>query len=523
MKTVMRHDFAQVPKVSIPRSTFNLSSGLKTTFDADYLVPIYTADIIPGSTWRMNATHFARLATPIHPILDNLYLDMFWFFVPYRLLWDDWEKFCGAQDDPGDGIDFRLPYMNYASASQSGLGTQWDYFGLPPGLIPDDILVSAMPFRAYSFIFNQWFRDENLQNSVVWIKTATSPLSHNKDLLKRGKRFDYFTSALPFLQKGTAVDLPLGTSAPIYTDGVTNDRVWVDDAQRSADQADFQVGAASVIEIGPNTQSAGAPNLYADLTNAAAATINDFRLAIQTQALLERDARSGTRYIETLAAHWGITNYPDARLQRPEFLGSSSTPINITPVANTSDTATIEQGELAGFGTASGQTSWTKSFVEHGVVIGLANARADITYSQGVERMWNKATRYDFYYPLLSGLGEQAIENKEIWVTGTGTPATDELVFGYIPRYDEYRFKQSQLTALMRPDAAGTLAAWHLSEDFATLPALGAIFIESNAGTPLDRAIAVPTEPHFIADFYFNVKAALPMPSNGIPVSLGRF
>ncbi len=525
-----QHQFSQVPRADIPRSSFNLSHGLKTTFDVDLLIPILVQDIIPGDTWNARCSFFMRLATPLHPIMDNMYAETFFFFVPYRTIWVNFEKFHGAQDDPGDSIDFTIPIIASAVTTHAATGRTWDYFGLPINVIPDDVPVSCLPWRAYVKIFNDWFRDENLQNS--WFTNT----DNGPDTLAgasgsgqvpglpftRGKRFDYFTSSLPAPQKGTAVSMPLGSTADIFTasDELAKIGIW------SVPQAAFRAmeTAGSSLTVDTVTATSG-ERMYADLTGATAATINDIRLAFQTQRLLERDARSGTRYVESLKAHWGVTS-PDHRLQRAEFLGGGSTPINVTPVAQTSGQPTPaaedKLGNLAGFGTVSGTHGFSKSFVEHGVLIGLVNVRGDITYSQGVDRMWSKATRYDFFYPVLSQIGEQSVLNKEIWITGTGTPATDNLVFGYQERYAEYRHCQSRLSGLFRPDATGTLASWHLSEDFATLPALGDTFIQSNTGVPLDRAIAISTEPHFIADFYFDIKAARPMPVYGVPGNLDR-
>jgi len=534
-----QHNFSQTPSVSIPRSTFNLSHPHKTAFDADYLVPIcQPIDVIPGSTFNVKTSFFMRLATPLEPILDNLHFDTFAFFVAYRTLWVNFEKFHGAQDKPGDSISFTIPILTRTTAAGTQVGDLWDMFGLPPLAVPDDVPVSALPFRAYTKIYNDWFRSATLQDT--WIENTdngpdqiigTNAAGNVPSLLfKRGKRFDYFTSALPAPQRGTAVSLPLGSSAPIAVIGGDNTVMYFRDGVGGALFKPADTGGG----VGDNLTfdvagSSGTETVVADLTNATAATINDLRLAFATQHILERDARSGTRYVESLKARWGVTS-PDFRLQRAEYLGGGSSQVMINPVtqntASTTPTSPAAQdklGNLAGVGTAQGTHSWSKSFVEHGVIIILGNLRADLTYSQGVDRYWSKTTRYDFVYPEMANIGEQAILNSEIWITGTGTPATDDLVFGYTGRYDEHRFLNGKLTNIMRSassggvDIAATLDPWHLSEDFATLPALGATFILSNTGVPLDRAIAIPSEPHMIADFYHEIKAALPLPTYGVP------
>jgi len=522
-----QHEFSQVPTQGVPRSSFNLSHSHKTTIDADFLYPIcQPIDIIPGDTFSCKTSFFLRLNTMLRPILDNLHFETFAFFVPYRTIWENHEKFHGARVDPTDDIDFTVPIM---TAHTPALGSLSDHFGLPSN---GGLTVSAMPFRAYNKIFREWFRDENLQDSPVVDTDDGADAIADYVLLKRGKRKDYLTSGLPWPQKGSAVSMPLGTSAPIMGIGFSTtatingpinaretDGTGVEGYLKRVDP-----NAANQVYFEEDPDNLGFPNIRADLSSALAPTINDIRLAFQTQRLLERDARSGTRYVEVLKAHWKVTS-PDFRLQRAEFLGGGSSVISMSPVvqqnAQTTPTENDKVGNLAANGTVSGTHSWTKSFVEHGVVIILGNIRGDITYSQGIDRYWSKTTRFEFYYPVLQGIGEQSILNKEIWFQANAQ--IDNSVFAYQERYAEYRFLNSKITSLMRPDAAGTLASWHLSEDFGTLPVLGATFIQANTGVPLDRAIAVPTQPQFFADFYHEIKAARPLPLYGVPGGIDRF
>ncbi len=524
-KSVMVHQFSEVPRAEIPRSSFDRSHGLKTTFDADGLIPILVDDIVPGDTFNVNCSFVVRLASPtILPLLDNMYFETFFFFVPYRLLWTNWEKFMGAQEDPDDTIAYTIPVdANATAINEHDIG---DYMGLPLDDTTAFVSVSALPLRAYTLIWDDWFRDENLQDSKKTILTNGPDTwgGYTTGVFKRGKRHDYFTSCLPWPQKQTSGVSIYGTETlNLKMAGGDNTTPSMYDVARAGQYMLDTDGTAGGEVTFATTAGQAGEQMFVDLGDTNS-TINDLRLAFQTQRLLERDARAGTRYTEVLLAHYGVTS-PDFRLQRPEFLGGGSSRIQVSPVAQTTyqGTQTIEdaKGALGGIGQVAGSHSWTKSFVEHGVVIGLANVRGDITYSQGIERYWDKQSRYDFYFPVLAQIGEQSVLNREIW--WTGTPATDNAVFGYQERYAELRYKPSRLTGLMRPDASGTLAAFHLSEDFASLPTLGSTFIESNTSVPLDRAISVPAQPHFVGDFYFSMKCARPMPLFGVPGNLDRF
>lgn len=558
MKSVMKHAFSMIPKTSIQRSSFDRSFGYKTTFNEGLLIPFFCDEVLPGDTFKLKTSVLARLSTPIVPVMDNMFLDMQFFFVPNRLLWDHWTNFNGEQRDPTDSTDYLVPTI---TSPVGGFAAQsiFDYLGLPTGVA--NLSVNSLPLRAYNLIWNEWYRDENLQNSVT-VEHGDSDNVNNYTLLKRGKRHDYFTSCLPWPQKGSAVTVPLagditakdiGTVSPLFpfqsgsafgfntvsavtsvsgvkskvysettgTPGPSELTTFYVDPQLSVQYQNLPTGSTTggylVMDQDSINNIAGALQLTS--TTQSSVNVNDLRSAFQIQRLLERDARGGTRYTEILRSHFGVIS-PDARLQRPEYLGGCSTPVNINPVQQTSATTSVTpQGNLAAFGYISNtHNDFNHSFVEHGYIIGLMSVRADLTYQQGINRMWSRQSRFDFYWPALAHLGEQAVLNKEIFAQGNDQ---DNQVFGYQERYAEYRYKPSLITGKLRSSDPQTLDVWHLSQKFTTLPKLNSDFIEENP--PISRVVAVQNEPHFIGDFYFDLKCIRPMPLYGVPGLIDHF
>ena len=567
---VRGHRFSDAPAMYMKRTKFDRSHVYKTTFNSGKLIPVFIDEVLPGDTTRMSVNYFARLATPIKPIMDNIYLDWFFFFVPNRLVWEHWQNFCFEQEDPDDSTDYVIPTVTATGNSDNAyVGSLWDYFGLPINTSGNLSGISALPFRGVYLIYNEWFRDENLQKSVkiqkgdtnevlnsaraaeqpAWVFTSGSNIVPGLACPPRGKRHDYFTSALPWTQKGPGVSIGLAGTASIVDPSpvtgyfVAQSNADLGAAQLSEDGGVHKVytgngtlqyqGGYSVSIAGHSVNGSGnsvvaakpgsswlSKHSYADLDSSSIFTINSLRTAFQMQKFYERLARGGSRYTEVLRSFFGVVS-PDARLQRPEFLGSFTKMVNVNPIAQTSATDdTSPQGNLSAYGvTAAKFHGFTKSFVEHGYIFGFVCARADLTYQQGINKMWLRSTVYDFYWPTFAHLGEQAIELREIYAQGS---EADTSVFGYQERYAEYRYKPSQITGKFRSSVTGgSLDKWHLSQFFKNAPTLNEEFIVENP--PIERIIAVPSEPEFLLDIGFRYTTVRPMPMFGTPGLVDHF
>ena len=537
--------FATLPKVDISRSRFDRSSSIKLSFNAGDIIPFYVDEVLPGDTFNIDTSKVVRMPSLITPIMDNIYLDTYFFFVPNRLVWSHWKEFNGENTQSAwiPQTEYEVPQITAPASTGWNIGTIADYMGIPTGV--PGLSVNALPFRAYALIMNEWFRDENLSDplnipvddaTVVGVNTGTFVTDVAKGGLPytAAKYHDYFTSCLPAPQKGPDVTIPVsgGANLPVVPLAQTVPSDLLNNQQYTAYYASGSPSSGNAYGLsfnsdgtqGSDQQSATAfnvspviNNLWAvDQGSVSAATINQLRMAFQVQKLYERDARGGTRYIEILKSHFGVTS-PDARLQRPEYLGGNRIPITINQILQQSETtSTSPQGTPVGQSlTTDVHSDFTKSFVEHGFVIGLLVARYDHTYQQGLERFWSRKSRFDYYWPVFANIGEQAVLNQEIYAQGN---AEDTEVFGYQEAWADYRYKSNRVAGEMRSTYAQSLDVWHLGDDYDTLPSLSDSWIREDK-TTIDRVIAVTSavSHQFFADIYVKNRTTRPMPMYSIP------
>lgn len=544
--------------LDINRSKFNRSSTYKTSFNVGQLIPFYIDEVLPGDTFQVKTNKVVRMQPLVSSPMDDLYFDTYYFFVPNRLVWEHWKQFNGENTQSAwiPTTEYAVPQVTAPASTGWQIGSLADYFGIPTGV--PDLRVSALPFRAYALIVNEWFRDQNLQQPVNIQVDDTTIVGNNgtdyvTDLVKGGMPFvaakyhDYFTSCLPAPQKGPDVTIDVGSATGVVNTGAVRElpqdtlpisyslKNLNPDSQYSLSTGSYipayrnpgtNVPAGGVQNGGEsqvyymsnatsnNTLSLVPNNLYADVS-INATTINQLRMAFQIQKLYEKDARGGTRYTEILRSHFGVTS-PDSRLQRPEYLGGNRIPININQVVQTSETASTPQGNIAGWSlTSDSHGDFISSFTEHGFVIGLCVARYNHTYQQGLQRFWSRKTRFDYYWPVLANIGEQAVLNKEIYAKGS---SVDDEVFGYQEAWADYRYKPSIVTGEMRSGHDNTLDSWHFADYYAAKPSLSSSWIAEDK-TNIDRVLAVTSEVsnQLFADFYIQNETTRPMPMYSIP------
>lgn len=527
--------YSQVPHANVPRARFKRDYSLLTTMNEGDLVPIYCDEVLPADTAKIDLNALMRMSTPLYPVMDNCYCDFYFFFVPSRLLWEHFENLMGQNDNTfwAEKVEYTTPKTT-APTGGWNVGTLADYFGIPTGV--ENLQVNSLPFRAYAKIWNEWFRDENIQQPVTMSKTDATTAGSNAGTaltdaeagglpLKVCKYKDYFTSCLPSPQKGEAVTLPMTGAAPIYGYGTASLKEKLDSEDLSlitnfipcfAGVNGDNISGAKPAQVYTERDDSLHPVLGADMSNVTAATINELRQAIAVQHIMERDARTGTRYKEILQGAWGVTS-PDARLDRSEYIGGYRLPININQVIQTSSTdSTSPQGNTAAFSmTTMSRNMATYSATEHGFIIGLAAVRVDHSYQQGLSRMWTRSTRFSYYDPMLANLGEQAVLNQEIYAQGN---AQDEEVFGYQEAWADYRYRTNMITGEMRSTYAQTLDAWHYADKYKELPKLSSDWIKEGTEN-IDRTIAVQSDNsrQFICNFYFDQTWTRAMPIYSIP------